>query len=127
MNRVDFIGRITRDLEVKATPTGKSVLNFSVAIPRFHREDGADFVNCVAWNKTAENMGRFLKKGDRISVSGRLQSRNYEDKDGKKVYTTEILAEEVEFLEPRKNNEESAPVSTASDIFKDVNPEDCPF
>lgn len=126
MNRVDFIGRITRDLEVKATPTGKSVLNFTVAIPKFHREDGADFANCVAWNKTAENMGRFLKKGDLISVSGRLQSKVYEDKDGKKVYATEIVAEEVDFLEPKKNDVQN-PVNNANEIFRDVNPDDCPF
>lgn len=91
MNSVHIIGRITKDLEVKATPTGKSVLNFTVAIPRFRKDDGADFANCVAWNKTSENMGRYLKKGDRISVTGKLQSRTYEDKDKKKIYVTETL------------------------------------
>ena len=127
MNSVHIIGRITKDLEVKATSSGKSVLNFTVAIPRFRKEDGADFANCVAWNRTAENMGRYLKKGDRVSVSGKLQSRNYEDKDGKKVYTTEICAEEVEFLEPRRSSEDAANANTPTDCFTDVNPEDCPF
>lgn len=126
MNSVHIIGRITKDLEVKATPTGKSVLNFTVAIPRFRKDDGADFANCVAWNKTAENMGRFLKKGDRISVTGKLQSRTYEDKDKKKIYVTEILAEEVEFLEP-KRAEDPAEAIPSTDGFTDVNPDDLPF
>ena len=111
---------------MKATSTGKSVLNFTVAIPRFHREDGADFVSCVAWNKTAENMGRYVKKGDRISVTGSLKSRSYDDKDGHKVYVTEILADEVEFLEPKRagDPEETNP---STDGFTDVNTDDLPF
>lgn len=126
MNSVHIIGRITKDLEVKATPTGKSVLNFTVAIPRFRKEDGADFANCVAWNKTAENMGRFLKKGDRISVTGKLQSRTYEDKDKKKIYVTEILAEDVEFLN-QKRAEDPAEAIPSTDGFTDVNTDDLPF
>ena len=126
MNSVQEIGRVTKEIEVKATPSGKSVTNFTIAVPRFRREDGADFLNCVAWGKTAENMGRYVKKGDRIAVSGRLQSRNYES-DGHKVYVTEIVADEVEFMEYKHKEDEQPNPETNVSGFTDVNTDDLPF
>lgn len=129
MNSVHEIGRVTKEIEVKATPNGKSVTNFTIAVPRIHKDDGADFLNCVAWGKTAENMGRYVKKGDRIAVSGRLQSRSYDDKDGHKVYVTEIVADEVEFLEYKNRGQAESQDSPNVDTngFTDVNPDDLPF
>lgn len=130
MNKVQEIGRVTKEIEVKATPSGKSVVQFTIAVPRFRREDGADFLTCVAWNKTAENMGKYVRKGDRIAVSGRLQSRSYEAKGGHKVYVTEIIAEEVEFLEYKHKDDEQPQEEqpqTDANGFTDINPDDLPF
>lgn len=102
MNKVILIGRLTKDLELKKTTSGKSFVNFSVAVDRpFNNAQGqreADFINCIAWNKTAENMSSFVGKGSLIAVDGRIQTRNYENNEGKRVYVTEVVAEFVQFL-----------------------------
>lgn len=126
MNSVHEIGRVTKEIEVKATPSGKSVTNFTIAVPRFRREDGADFLYCEAWGKTAENMGRYVKKGDRIGVSGRLRSDKY-DKDGHTVYSIKIVADEVEFLEYKHREDEQTNPAVDANGFTDVNPDDLPF
>lgn len=104
MNKVQLIGRVTREIELKKTQSGKSVISFSLAVNRRKKDEGADYINCVAWEQTAEIMQKYVGKGDRISVSGRIQSRSYE-RDGKKVYTTDIVVEELEFLENKKQSE----------------------
>lgn len=126
MNCVQEIGRVTKDIELQATPNGKSVTHFTLAVPRFKRDDGADFLNCVAWGKNAENMKRYVHKGDRIAITGSLQSRNYEAKDGHKVYVTEIVCDEVTFLEYKKEQEKN---DTPADVntFTDIDPDDIPF
>ncbi len=110
MNRVVLVGRLTRDPELKYTPSGVAVATFTLAVNRtFTNAQGereADFINCVVWRKPAENVANFLKKGSLAGVDGRVQSRSYEGQDGKRVYVTEIVAESVQFLEPRNSNQE---------------------
>ena len=105
MNKAILIGRLTRDPELRTTPTGRNVCQFSVAVSRtFTNANGereADFINCVVWDKQAENLVKYQKKGNQIAVEGRIQTRNYDDKDGKKVYVTEILASNISFLDSK--------------------------
>lgn len=105
MNRVVLVGRLTKDPELRYTPAGAAVATFTLAVNRnFTNQAGereADFINCVVWKKPAENVANYLKKGSLAGVDGRLQSRSYEDQSGKKVYVTEVVAESVQFLEPK--------------------------
>lgn len=105
MNKAILIGRLTRDPELRTTPTGRNVCQFSVAVSRtFTNANGereADFINCVVWDKQAENLVKYQKKGNQIAVEGRIQTRNYDDKDGKRVYVTEILASNISFLDSK--------------------------
>ncbi|MEN0922115.1 single-stranded DNA-binding protein [Listeria monocytogenes] len=112
MNRVVLVGRLTKDPELRYTPAGVAVTTFTLAVNRtFTNQDGereADFINCVVWRKPAENVANFLKKGSLAGVDGRVQTRNYEGNDGKRVYVTEIVAESVQFLEPKHNGVEGS-------------------
>ncbi|MCM2535629.1 single-stranded DNA-binding protein [Neobacillus pocheonensis] len=108
MNRVVLVGRLTKDPELRYTPNGVPVATFSLAVNRpFSNQQGereTDFINCVVWRKPAENVANFLKKGSMAGVDGRIQTRNYEGQDGKRVYVTEVLAESVQFLEPKNSS-----------------------
>ncbi|MBO1004156.1 single-stranded DNA-binding protein [Pseudogracilibacillus auburnensis] len=105
LNRVVLVGRLTRDPDLRYTPNGVAVANFTIAANRpFRNQQGeqeADFINCVVWRKTAENLANYMKKGSMIGVDGRIQTRSYEGQDGKMVYITEVLAENIQFLESR--------------------------
>ncbi|HAC4130487.1 TPA_asm: single-stranded DNA-binding protein [Listeria monocytogenes] len=107
MNRVILVGRLTKDPDLRYTTAGAAVATFTLAVNRtFTNQQGereADFINCVVWRKPAENVANFLKKGSMAGVDGRVQTRNYEGNDGKRVYVTEIVAESVQFLEPKQN------------------------
>ncbi|QOR66647.1 single-stranded DNA-binding protein [Cytobacillus suaedae] len=107
MNRVILVGRLTKDPELRYTPSGVAIATFTLAVNRtFTNQQGdreADFINCVVWRKPAENVANFLKKGSLAGVDGKLQTRNYEGQDGKRVYVTEVVAESVQFLEPRNS------------------------
>jgi single-strand DNA-binding protein len=109
MNRVILVGRLTKDPDLRYTPNGIAVATFTLAVNRaFANQQGdreADFINCVIWRKQAENVAKYLKKGSLAGVDGRLQTRNYDGQDGKRVYVTEVLAESVQFLEPRNTTE----------------------
>lgn len=109
LNRVVIVGRLTRDPDLRYTPTGVAVANFTVAANRpFTNQQGnrdADFINCVVWRKPAENLANYMKKGNLIGVDGRLQSRSYEGQDGKNVYVTEVVADSVQFLEPKSSSQ----------------------
>ena len=110
MNTVVLVGRTTRDIELRRTGNGTAVASFTLAVNRdFKTNDGqeADFIQCVAWKKTAELLEQYVHKGDRIALNGSIRTRNYEDNHGKKVYVTEVLANHVEFLETKKNSEQS--------------------
>ncbi|RDI40887.1 single-strand binding protein [Falsibacillus pallidus] len=108
MNRVILVGRLTKDPELRYTPSGVAVATFTLAVNRsFTNQQGereADFINCVIWRRPAENVANFLKKGSLAGVDGRIQTRNYEGQDGRKVYVTEVMAESVQFLEPKNAN-----------------------
>ncbi|WP_433745988.1 single-stranded DNA-binding protein [Falsibacillus pallidus] len=108
MNRVILVGRLTKDPELRYTPSGVAVATFTLAVNRaFTNQQGereADFINCVIWRRPAENVANFLKKGSLAGVDGRIQTRNYEGQDGRRVYVTEVMAESVQFLEPKNAN-----------------------
>ncbi|HFK0901507.1 TPA: single-stranded DNA-binding protein [Listeria monocytogenes] len=107
MNRVVLVGRLTKDPDLRYTTAGAAVATFTLAVNRPFKngqgEQEADFIQCVVWRKPAENVANFLKKGSLTGVDGRVQTRNYEGNDGKRVYVTEIVAESVQFLEPKQN------------------------
>ena len=106
-NRVVLIGRLTKDPDLKYSESNLPVLRFTIAVNRmFTDQNGqkqADFINCVAFRKQAENMARFLGCGSQIAVEGRIQTRNYQGKDGNTVYVTEVVAESVQFLESKNS------------------------
>ena len=110
MNKVILMGRLTRDPEVRYTQnTNLTVANFSIAVSRrFAKENDevkADFFSVIAWNKTGEFVGKYFKKGQQVLVSGRLQNRNWTDQQGVKHYATDVIAEEVEFADSKKNSD----------------------
>lgn len=109
MNTFIGMGRLTRDPEIKVTQSGTSVATFTLAIDRKYKDKSGerkcDFLNCVAWRNTADLIGKFVRKGTKIAVSGEIQTRTYDDKDGKKVYVTEVVVESVEFAESKRDEE----------------------
>ena len=110
------MGRLTRDPETRYTQgNNTAVCSFSLAVNRRFKQEGqpdADFINVVAWAKTAEFVSKYFNKGQQVGVIGRIQTRNYDDKDGKKVYVTEVIAEEVYFADSKKE-----PNATTSEGF----------
>ena len=102
MNHVVLTGRITKDIDLRKTPSGKSVVSFTLAVDK--RKGEADFISCVAWNQTAEAMKRFLHKGSKIAINGKLSVRSFE-KNEEKRYVTEVVADEVEFLDSKKSDD----------------------
>ena len=106
VNNVVLVGRLVRDVDLRQTSTGKEMTYFTLAVNRnFKNEQGeqaADFISCVAFGKTAENMARFLSKGSLIAVEGRISTRNFQGNEGKTVYVTEVIASSITFLESKK-------------------------
>ena len=122
MNRVVLVGSLTRDPDLRYTPSGVAVANFTVAANRpFRNQQGeqeADFINCVAWRKQAENLANYMKKGSLIGVDGRIQTRSYEGQDGKMVYVTEVLAENIQFLESRSSQQRGTSGYNPNDAYQ---------
>lgn len=114
MNKTILIGNLTRDPELTETPNGVAVCKFSIAVSRDYADaDGnreTDFFNITVWRGRAENCGKYLKKGNKVAIVGKLQNRSYEDKDGVKRYVTDIIADEVEFLTPKQADREEEQV-----------------
>lgn len=112
MNRIILLGRLVKDPDVKVTTSGKTVCTFTLAVYRpFSGKDGkreADFINIQTWNKTAELIGNYVSKGQRLLVDGRLQIRSYDGKDGNKHYVTEVIADRVEFIERKEKSAQKA-------------------
>jgi single-strand DNA-binding protein len=105
INRTVLVGRLTKDPELRYTPSGVAMAKFTLAVNRTFKTDGqpdADFINCIAWRKQAENLTNFLKKGSLAGVEGRIQTGSFEGQDGKRVYTTDVVCDSVQFLEPRQ-------------------------
>ena len=107
INNVVLVGRMTRDAELRYTPQNKAVATFTLAVNRnFKNQNGereADFINCILWNQPAENLANWAKKGTLIGVTGRIQTRNYENQQGQRVYVTEVMANNFQMLESRKD------------------------
>ncbi len=101
MNKAMIIGNLTRDPELKTTGSGISVCTFTVAVRRPFNKEETDFIPVVTWRGLAENCSKFLSKGRKVGVAGRIQVRNYEANDGSRRYVTEIIADDVEFLTPK--------------------------
>ena len=131
MNKVILIGRLTRDPELRYTSSNVATATFSIAVDRtFTNQSGereADFINIVVWRKQAENCKNYLTKGSQVAIDGRIQTRNYDDKDGKKVYVTEVVADNVQFLGTKGSNGGSTPAfedqTTPYDFAQDTEPQ----
>ena len=111
INRVILVGRMTKDPILRKTQSGTSVTSFTVACDRRIKTEGqptADFINCVCWNKVADNTAQFTHKGSLVGVEGRIQTRSYDDQSGRRVYVTEVVADSVQFLEPKGTNSAAA-------------------
>ena len=124
MNKVIVIGRCTKEIELKQLSSGSSVVEFSVAVKRpFKSANGeyeSDFFDCVAFKNTAELISKYVKRGDMIGIEGRLQTRNYTNREGKKVYVTEIIVENVEFLQGKRQEEQK--LSDEGVKFEEIDP-----
>lgn len=103
MNRVFLSGRLTADAELKTATSGKSYSRFSLAVDRFGKDAGADFINCTAFGRTAEIISQYTHKGDKLVAAGRIQTGSYE-RDGRKAYTFDVVVDEVE-LPPKRKEE----------------------
>ena len=117
MNNTNLIGRVTADVQVKKTPSGHSFAPFCVAVKRRTEKEATDFIQCIAWNSLADMLGRYVKKGHKVGVSGHIQTRTYKDRDNKTVYVTEVVVEAFDFLENKPQEANRAVSST--DIQKD--------
>ena len=127
MNSVQLVGRFTRDPDVRYTDGGSTVARFTLAVDRRYRKDGgedADFISCVAFGKTAEFLEKYFRKGQRVGLNGRIQTGSYTNQEGIKVYTTDVIAENVEFVESRGTSmgeqQRPAPVSAVGDGFMNI-------
>lgn len=117
MNYISLIGRTTDDITLRQTQSGNMVANFSLAVKRPYKKDTTDFFNVIAWNKQAEVLSQYVKKGNEVGISGHLENRSYE-KDGQKRYITEVVVEKVHLLSgaPKQDEQEDqAPSETSND------------
>lgn len=136
INNVVLIGRLTRDVDLRYTHQNQAVGQFTLAVNRnFKNQNGeydADFINCVIWGKLAENFANWTKKGNLVGITGRVQTRNYENQQGQRMYVTEVVAESFQLLEKRDNSAnqnsmaEQMPPSFARDPM-DIKDDDLPF
>ena len=122
MNNVNLIGRLTRDPELRVTTNMKSVGNFTLAVQRNFDKEKTDFFKVVVWGKTAENLAEYIVKGNKIAVSGEIQTGSYKDKNDVTHYTTEVVGNRVEFLEWGTKKDEDLPKG-----FMEVDDDDVPF
>ena len=110
INSICLVGRMTKDAELRYTPSNVAVATFTLAVNRQFKsangEKETDFINIVAWRKTAEILSNYASKGSQIGITGRIQTRNYEGNDGKRVYVTEVVAESVALLDSKQNNQQ---------------------
>ena len=145
INNITLVGRLTKDSDLRYTSDGTATATFSLAVNRpFKSASGereADFINCVIWRKNAENLANFTRKGSLVGITGRIQTRNYENKEGQRVYVTEVVAENFALLESKKDgasngqagqsntrssHQPSDPFSSHSESI-DISDDDLPF
>lgn len=129
-----LIGRLARDPELRRTGTGKAVTSFSVAVDNVGKDSGASFISCVAWDKTAEFVNNYFLKGSQIAVQGRLQTRQYETKDGKKQTVTEVVVEKADFCGKKEQAEKPDGFAGGEPAYKqnefkqiDITDDELPF
>ena len=144
INNITLVGRLTKDSDLRYTSDGTATATFSLAVNRpFKSANGereADFINCVIWRKNAENFANFTRKGSLVGITGRIQTRNYENKEGQRVYVTEVVAENFALLESKKDSMSNGQTNQSSargnhqsrDPFAnggsiDIQDEDLPF
>ena len=141
LNNVSLVGRLTKDVELRYTPSNVAVATFTLAVNRtFKNENGdreADFINCVMWRQQAENLANWAKKGALIGITGRIQTRNYNNQQGQRVYVTEVVAEQFQLLESKgqgnqtqqRQSQQQAPDFSRSENINplDISDDDLPF
>ena len=137
INNTVLVGRLTKDVELRYTPSNVAVATFTLAVNRtFKNENGdreADFINCVMWRQQAENLANWAKKGALIGITGRIQTRSYENQQGQRVYVTEVVAESFQTLEKKDNSanqssmENQMPPSFGTSDPMDISDDDFPF
>lgn len=137
LNSVCLVGRMARDAELRYTPKNQAVATFTLAVNRnFKSQNGeseADFINCVIWRQQAENLANWAKKGALIGITGRIQTRSYENQQGQRVYVTEVVAESFQLLESRKDRETGQSQGYGQPDFgrqaepMDISDDDLPF
>ena len=141
LNSVCLVGRMTKDAELRYTPNNQAAATFSLAVNRnFKSQNGereADFINCVIWRQQAENLANWAKKGALIGITGRIQTRNYENQQGQRVFVTEVVADNFQLLESRKDREagqsqgysqpDFSRQATANTSPMDISDDDLPF
>lgn len=123
LNHIDLMGRLSKDVELRYTQSQKPVASFSIAVDRPGRDKGVDFFDIVAWNKTAEFVQSYFHKGDPIVISGRLQTRSWEDRDGKKRISHEIVASQVFFVPRVKGDKQEEYTEPQYSEMEDVDGE----
>ncbi|KYG28156.1 single-stranded DNA-binding protein [Alkalihalobacillus trypoxylicola] len=105
MNTVNLIGRLGKDAELRYSPQGTAIANFSLAVTRQYNRDETDWINVVCFKKTAENTAQYTKKGSQVGIVGRIQTRNYENNEGKRIYVTEVVADNIQFLDNKSQGD----------------------
>lgn len=124
MNKVCLTGRTTKDIELKYNQNNVAITSFTLAVTRkFKNQNGeyeSDFINCIAYKSTAELLNKYVKKGDLLGIEGRIQTRNYEDKDGKRVYVTEVIVDSIDFLQAKKDESKQETENTKQKLSDDV-------
>lgn len=139
LNNVSLVGRLTKDVELRYTPSNVAVATFTLAVNRtFKNENGereADFINCVMWRQQAENLASWAKKGALIGVTGRIQTRSYDNQQGQRVYVTEVVTEQFQLLESKgqgnqtqqRQAQQQAPDFSRQGAPMDISDDDLPF
>lgn len=136
INNVVLVGRLTKDPDLRYTGSGTAAASFTLAVNRtFKNADGnreADFINCVIWRKPAETLANYARKGTLLGVTGRIQTRNYENQQGQRVYVTEVIADNFQLLEKREESTREQQQPTGNDPFAnsssiDISDDDLPF
>lgn len=139
MNSTCLVGRLTKDVDLRYTQSNVAVATFTLAVNRpFKNENGdreADFINCVMWRQQAKNLANWAKKGALIGITGRIQTRSYDNQQGQRVYVTEVVAEQFQLLESRnsqgqqgqRSQEQQAPDFSRQGALMDISDDDLPF
>ena len=126
MNIVTLVGRLTKDIDLRfAAGSGVAVANFTLAVNRMKKEDGADFITCKAFGKTAEILSEYVFKGHQLAIVGRMQTGSYENKEGKKVYTTDVIVDKFDFIQGKEKTTKNNNINDLEDVTLDDG--DIPF